>query len=145
MAEDTVDKAIVVGNLPDKRCITSTLKIHGWSDKGKSEEVLKMYGTDAEKILTMISANPDLGKRIDDAWPFTDAEVVWAVRNETARNVEDMLARRFRVLFLDAKAAIRMAPAVAKIMKEELKKDEEWERQQVDDFMVLASQYLIKE
>jgi glycerol-3-phosphate dehydrogenase len=143
MAEDTVDKAIVVGNLPDKRCITSTLKIHGWNDKGKSDEVLKMYGTDAEKILKMISDHPDLGKRIDDAWPFTDAEVVWAVRNEMARNVEDMLARRFRVLFLDAKAAIRMAPAVAKIMKEELEKDEEWTEKQVSEFTKLASEYLV--
>lgn len=143
MAEDTVDKAIVIGGLPDKSCKTSTLKIHGWSDKGKSDEVLKMYGTDSDQILKLISDNPHLAKKIDDAWPFTYAEVIWAVRHEMARNVEDVLARRFRVLFLDAKAAIRMAPTVAKIMKEEMQKDNTWIEEQSGEFIKLASEYLV--
>ena len=52
--------------------------------------------------------------------PYTVAEVVWAVRYEMARTIEDVLARRIRILFLDAKAAIEAAPKVAEIMAQEL-------------------------
>ena len=45
--------------------------------------------------------------------PYLKAEVVWAARNEMARTVEDILASRTRALFLNARAALAMAPAVA--------------------------------
>jgi glycerol-3-phosphate dehydrogenase len=34
------------------------------------------------------------------------AEVAWAIRYEMARTIDDVLARRVRLLFLDARAAI---------------------------------------
>ncbi len=37
------------------------------------------------------------------ALPYTGAEVVWAVRAEMAQTVEDVLARRTRALFLNAR------------------------------------------
>ena len=70
-------------------------------------------------------------------------EVVWCVRNEMARTVEDFLARRTRVLFLDANAAIEMAPAVAKLMAKELKKNRKWVKEQVESFNEVAKKYLI--
>jgi glycerol-3-phosphate dehydrogenase len=69
-------------------------------------------------------------------------EVVWAVRNEMARTVEDVLARRLRVLFLNARIAIEMAPRVASIIALELKFDEQWVSNQVSSFSNLARQYL---
>ena len=52
--------------------------------------------------------------------PFKAREVVWAARNEMARTVEDVLARRTRALFLDARAAMEAAPAVARLLAKEL-------------------------
>ena len=61
-----------------------------------------------------------------------------------ALNIEDYLARRCRLLFLNAKAAIEAAPLVAQLMAIELGKDAEWQKDQVSDFSELASSYLIK-
>ena len=66
------------------------------------------------------------------------------IRNEAARTVEDFLARRTRALFLNAKAAIEMAPTIAKLMAEELNKNKEWEKEQVDSFNKIAKGYLVK-
>jgi glycerol-3-phosphate dehydrogenase len=68
--------------------------------------------------------------------------VVWAVRQEFARTVEDVLARRTRALFLDAAASISMAPRVAELMAAELGRDDGWQRQQVAEFCALAQGYM---
>lgn len=143
MAEDTVDKAIAVAGSAYKPCKTQHLKIHGYLQQ-QSNGIENVYGSDIEKIHAVVSDNPDLGRKIDEAWPYTHAEVVWAAREEMARTVEDVLSRRFRVLFLDAEAAMSMAPVVAQILKQELNKDDEWVQKQVDDFNRLASGYVLK-
>jgi glycerol-3-phosphate dehydrogenase len=68
--------------------------------------------------------------------------VFWAVRHEMARTVDDVLARRTRALALDARAALRMAPAVARLLAAELGKDEAWQRRQLEDFAAIARGYL---
>jgi glycerol-3-phosphate dehydrogenase len=60
-----------------------------------------------------------------------------------ARTVEDVLARRTRALFLNAQAAIRMAPRVAEAMARELQKDREWEAEQLRSFHRTALNYLV--
>ncbi|MGH2645321.1 MAG: glycerol-3-phosphate dehydrogenase/oxidase, partial [Chitinophagaceae bacterium] len=144
MAEDTVDKAIETGSFPFKACITKHLKIHGYIENEKDNK-WNVYGSDAEKIQNLISKDPSLGEKLDPAWPFIRAEVVWAVKEEMARTVEDVLSRRFRVLFLDSKAAISMTQVVAEILKQELNKDDEWKQKQADDFIRLANGYILKE
>jgi glycerol-3-phosphate dehydrogenase len=69
--------------------------------------------------------------------------VVWAARFEMARTVEDALARRTRALFLNARAAIEMAPAAARLLARELGREEAWQDAQVDAFRKLASGYLV--
>jgi glycerol-3-phosphate dehydrogenase len=64
------------------------------------------------------------------------------VREEMARTVEDILARRTRLLILDARAAIEAAPMVATAMAAELQRDAAWECTQVESFQALARQYL---
>ena len=61
-----------------------------------------------------------------------------------ARTIEDVLARRVRILFLDAKAAIEIAPMVAIILAKELNKDDNWTQHQISDFSEIAKQYVIK-
>jgi glycerol-3-phosphate dehydrogenase len=60
-----------------------------------------------------------------------------------ARRIEDVLARRTRALFLDARAAMAMAPAVAHLMAKELNKDGSWEKEQVLSFNSIAKNYLL--
>jgi glycerol-3-phosphate dehydrogenase len=61
-----------------------------------------------------------------------------------ARTVEDVLARRLRLLFLDAAAALKAAPVVADLMAGELKKDVEWKKKQLESFTLLAANYLLE-
>ncbi len=79
-----------------------------------------VYGSDYKKILALMKEDASLKNKIIDDFPYTWAEVIWAVRHEMARTVEDVLARRLRLLFLDAKAALRAAPSVADLMAGEL-------------------------
>jgi glycerol-3-phosphate dehydrogenase len=145
MAQDTVDKAITLGGLTPVACQTADMKIHGWSEKKEADDRWTMYGSDAPKIRALLTEHPDWSGAIDRVWDITRAEIVWSVRSEMARTVEDVLSRRFRVLFLDAAAAIRMAAPVARILSEELQRDEAWERAQVSDFSRLAAEYLLQD
>ena len=54
-----------------------------------------------------------------------------------------MLARRLRILFMDARAAMEMAPAVVAILAKEWGKDEVWQASQLDDFNRVASHYIL--
>ena len=65
--------------------------------------------------------------------------MIWAVRVEMARSVEDVLARRCRALFLNAKAAVEMAPEVARLMAAELGEGDEWQRRQLAAFEETAA------
>lgn len=62
-----------------------------------------------------------------------------------ARTVEDILARRQRALFLDARAAIDMAPTVAAILADELGRNDAWQRDQVEEFTALAKGYFLED
>jgi glycerol-3-phosphate dehydrogenase len=143
MAEDTVDQAAEYARLAEKPCVTVDLRIHGFHQQAEDFGELKMYGSDAPAIRELERAEPSLGERLDAALPYTGAQVVWAARMEMARTVEDALARRCRALFLNAGAAIRMAPAAAALMARELGRDAAWQRKQLVEFERLAEQYMV--
>jgi glycerol-3-phosphate dehydrogenase len=104
MAEDAVDHAVVLGELPERPCITRNLRIR------------------------------DPGKHDDSA--------TWFARHEMARTVEDVLARRTRLLFLDARAAIAKAPQVARELALELGRDEAWQASQLKAFGQTANHFI---
>jgi len=81
---------------------------------------------------------------MNSALPQIAAEVVWAAREEMARSVEDVLARRTRALFLDARAAVAMAPETARLLANELGKDDAWIEVEVSQFKELAKQYMME-
>ncbi|RYU77178.1 glycerol-3-phosphate dehydrogenase/oxidase [Hymenobacter persicinus] len=143
MGEDAVDKAIALGKLPPAPSQTAHLPIHGAQASADQRNHLSGYGTDQPALLQLVAAQPELGEKLDTALEFLKAEIVWAARYEMARTVEDVLARRVRVLFLDAAAAIRVAPAVAALLARELGFNVAWEQQQVAEFTQLARQYLL--
>jgi len=142
MAEDCVDRAGAMAGLPARPSRTESLAIHGSDEDAGRYGDLAAYGSDAPAILDLIRAEPALGDRLDPALATVGAEVVWAARCEMARTVEDALARRSRALFLDARAAIAMAPRVAELMADELGRDEGWRSAQVASFTALARGYL---
>ncbi len=143
MAEDTVNKAIELKLLDKKECVTKNLHIHGYQINPDLRDHLYIYGSDLPAIRTLMDSDPRMAEKIHPGYDYTVAEVVWAVREEMALQLEDVLARRVRLLFLDARAAVEAAPKVARIMAQELGKDEAWEKQQVKAFTELSKRYML--
>jgi glycerol-3-phosphate dehydrogenase len=142
MAEGTVDQAALLAGLPERPCVTRELNIHGYHQHTEEFGPLAVYGSDASDIKAIIREDHTWANPIHPALRATGAEVVWAVREEMARTVEDVLSRRTRSLLLHARASIEAAPAVAKIMALVLGRDGDWEKAQVEDFRTTARRYL---
>jgi glycerol-3-phosphate dehydrogenase len=143
MGEDTIDKAIEVGKLPNKVCHTAGLSIHSSRPNPDRSNHLYVYGDDIEKVLALTDEDDGWKNRVHPDDEYTKGEVIWSVRYEMARTVEDILARRTRVLFLDARLAMAMGPEVARLMAEELNKDTEWQTEQVKAFNKVAGNYIL--
>ena len=142
MARDAVDNAVFVGGLSPRPCITEDLRIHGWTARVDTADPMHTYGSDAQRIRSLMEEDASLAEALHPDFPFTRAEVVWACRHELASRVEDVLARRLRLLFLDARVAIEVAPAVADMMARESGRDAEWAEREVGDFRAVAEGYL---
>ncbi len=142
MAEDCVNHAAALVDLKETPCATFDLRIHGYHQHPEDLGSLAVYGSDAKHIRALAAAQPELARQLHPELPYIAAEIVWAVREEMARTVDDALARRTRALPLNARAAIAMAPEVAAILASELKKDDTWVRSQISDFTTLAAQYV---
>ncbi|MEI6306315.1 MAG: glycerol-3-phosphate dehydrogenase/oxidase [Deltaproteobacteria bacterium] len=141
MGEDTVDRAAEVAGLEPLPSVTANLKIHGWCEKSENDP-WGVYGSDADQLRDLAATDPAWLETLHPSLPYRVCEVIWAVRKEFARTVEDVLARRTRALFLDAKASMAIAPRIAQLIAGELGYDDAWKRRQVDEFMRLAASYL---
>ncbi|HMQ04694.1 MAG TPA: glycerol-3-phosphate dehydrogenase/oxidase [Pyrinomonadaceae bacterium] len=115
MAEDAVDKAIEVADLTPHGCITEGLSI----------------------------SPPEIaaGENLHPAFDYKTGDVIRAVDLEMARTAEDVLARRTRMLFLNADAAIAAAPGVIELIAQRLDKDDLWISNQLRQFREIAAFY----
>jgi glycerol-3-phosphate dehydrogenase len=104
-----------------------------------------MYGSDAPAVRGIADDERGMGDPLHDRLPLTGARIVWAVRHEMARTVEDVLARRTRSLLLDARASLEVAPEVARIMARQLKRGRKWQKEQVAAFGIVAEGYIVGE
>jgi glycerol-3-phosphate dehydrogenase len=120
MARDVINKALRNSNLPFRRCKTKSIKL--------------IFGQKENKYIGGQLLHPD--------FLFTDKDVLFAMDQEMACTLEDILARRIRLLFLDVKVALAVAPQVCNIMKVHLLKDDQWYDEQLVSFRLLAKQYL---
>jgi glycerol-3-phosphate dehydrogenase len=143
MAEDCVDHAATLARLDERPCVTKSLNIHGYHQQTKEFGDLSYYGADATALRELFSAAPELARRLHPELPIQAVQVVWAVRHEMARTVDDVLSRRTRALLLNARAAIAVAPEVAKLMAEQLGRNQSWQNDQVAQFTALAQGYLV--
>lgn len=143
MAQDTVDKAMEIGMVPRRKCVTEDFRIHGYYENPDRSNHLYVYGSDKGGIEELMKENPAMSRKLHPKYNYSVAEVVWAARQEMAQTVEDVLARRVRVLFLDAQIAMEIAPEVAAIMAEELKLGQEWIDNQVVCFSQVAKNFIL--
>ena len=121
IAEDAVNKAIKVGSLDAGPSVTAGLKLGG-------EEEFDSRG---------------LEERLSPIFKWTFSDVVRMIRFDMARTVEDVLARRTRILFLDAEEAVRVAPVTAELLAAELGYGSGWIEEQVESFLRTASGYRV--
>ncbi|MDA6068431.1 glycerol-3-phosphate dehydrogenase/oxidase [Flavobacterium sp. AC] len=147
IAEDIINKAISTGKLIKKQCVTQHLAIHGnkVTTTLDRENHLYIYGSDIAKIIELQLNNPELNEKLHPDHEFTMAEVVLAIRYEMARTVDDILARRVRLLFLDARAAIQSSEKVAKLIAKELGHDDTWIKKEVLNFKEISKGFLLSE
>jgi glycerol-3-phosphate dehydrogenase len=142
MAKICVNYALSLAGLESKPCVTKQLNIHGFHKTPEKFGELALYGSDAPAIQDLMRADPIRKERLHPELPARVGEVIWAVRFEAARTVDDVLARRTRSLLLNARAASETAPKVASIMAKELGRDHKWESEQVDLFRKISKLYL---
>lgn len=134
MAEDLLQACQGSGLLPATRpCRTTELPLVGALATGQTlaqSAGLHLYGSEADQVIQLPGASHWITAQLSEAM------VRFAARQEWALHVDDVLARRSRLLFLDAQAAMRAAPAVARILFEETGHDPD-----LAGFMKTASQY----
>ena len=131
MAADAVDNAAFIGKLKKVRCKTAEMSI-GHLEERKNN------------LNTILKTDPALNVPLHPNYPYTKADIVFSVKHEMSMGVEDVLARRIRLLFLDAKLAVALAPMIAALMAHYLNKDKNWELEEVKNFTALADQYILK-
>lgn len=142
MAEDTINHAAFIAGLPERECPTRTLRIHGWLKNIDPADPLSAYGSDAVSIRSIMDQEPGMGERLHPNLPYTKAEVLWAIRNEMAMCLEDVLARRTRALILDARASLEAAEEVVELMADEMKRDRDWCQKELAGYADLVEGYL---
>ncbi len=142
MAEDTIDKAAMLGGFPERNCITTHLPVHGFRmDIDPHTDPLAVYGIHKEDIIALGEEDESLAGFLSEKLEIRKSQVAWAVRKEMARTLEDVLARRTRALFLDARESLRIAPETASIIAKELKYDNTWIENQIHLFKQVAKNY----
>ncbi len=142
MAEDVLEIAIPKGGLKETECKTKDLPVHGYKNEVDFNAPLYYYGSDEEGIQSIIQDDETLAETIHPSLLFIKAEIIWAVRDEMCMRVEDFLARRTRALLLDARSAIESAPRIAGIMAKEMGKNDNWIKDEIDNFNSIAKNYL---
>ena len=139
MGEDMLDKVEAHFAWPITKSVTAHLQVHGHKETTDWDDPLYFYGADADDLRQRINA--DETGWLSEELHLHKAQISWAIENEMAQTVEDVLARRTRCLFLNAEETCRLAPAVAALLAEKLLKDKNWEENQLNSFLLLAKNY----
>lgn len=141
MAEETIDKAIKEGFLEKRNCVTSVLKLTTLTT-GYSAHRLYIYGDKYTEIEKLIHDHPELGIPIDPRFPYTRAEIIWICKNEMPVTIEDILSRRTRALFQNARASAEIAVEIAALMASEFGHDAKWQQEQIELYNQFVKNYI---
>ena len=141
VGQDTVDMAADVGGLSPAHPVTANLRLYGYTSRRDLLDPWRVYGAQADAVREMEDEDARFGDLMHPGLPYRLAQAVWAARHEMAVRVEDVLARRTRALFLNAKATVAAAPGVARAMAAELGRGDAWVEAEVRAFRGLAEGY----
>ncbi len=147
MGEDAINRAATVAGFLAAPSRTSTLPLHGWIEPGSQSSVAEsdqVYGSDLPHLTALGDTSPALNDRLHPDLPYRKREILWAIREEQARTVEDILARRTRALFLNARAALDAAQEVSHLMAAELGRDEAARTKDLAAFVRVAAGYIYR-
>ena len=139
IAEDTVDTLQAVGGLPERQCNTKTLPIFGYESHSNWEDPMHYYGTESKKIKALNPKKATLS--LSNKFFISENQILWAIEKEMAINLEDILARRTRCLFLNAFETEKIAPKVATIMAKKLGHNETWIKNELTQFNSIIKKY----
>ncbi len=142
MAEDVVDQIILLGDLEPMSSLTENLQIYGYHQHANIFGEFERYGSAATSLQMLLDEKPNYRNKLHPNYFHVEGEVIWAVRNEMARGIEDFLARRTRLLFLDVRVSLKIAPKVAELMANELGYSNEWRHLELLNYSKLAHHYL---
>ncbi|ONY28949.1 FAD-dependent oxidoreductase [Burkholderia cenocepacia] len=147
MAEQTID---TVGKLLGRRtrCRTKSAYLLGAAgydpqaivaSGGLAAHLGERYGTEARFVGDLADATPSLLAPIVEGLPYSEAEVLYAVRHEFARSVDDVLSRRTRARLMARDASARAAPRVGAILQAELGLSDAAVASQVRDYVAAVA------
>jgi glycerol-3-phosphate dehydrogenase len=160
MAEETVDRAVqLFGLRPQNKCLTEQIYLVGAAgytptlfirliqnlgfQQQVAQHLAKTYGDQAEVVATFAKPTgkrwPVLGGTLYEGYPYLEAEVIHAVRNEYACTAEDILARRLRLAFINVNVAAEVLPRVIQLMAAELGWSDDrqkWEFETTREFLL---------
>lgn len=142
MGEDMVNRIEKELSWVHRNSTTTTMHIHGYKTETNWSNPFYFYGSDEAPLRADMSGGSQ--QWISEELQIHKQQVIWAIRHEMARTLEDVLSRRTRALFLNARECRRIAPEVAAIMATELGRDERWKESQLKAFDELSQQYLLK-
>ena len=106
------------------------------------EHLAFTFGSNAHAVLDLIEKDERLGKRLLSDLPYLLAEVVHACQAEMAMTLEDVLARRTRIILEDADRGAGIAPEVAALIADELGWSSDYTRAQVEKYRALVGHQL---
>jgi glycerol-3-phosphate dehydrogenase len=148
MAKDVVDR-IVERDDRKARCRTDDIPLSGTRpvdalerevaaaarvlglDDDIAASLVRQCGETAQHVLSLVAADPDLGRRLSPSAPHIAAEVVHAARSEGAASLDDVFSRRTRLSLRARDAALPSAPLAASLLATHLGRDEAWAQAQV--------------
>lgn len=142
MGQDTVDWYFKLTGAKKLASTSSQIHLHGaFKDEDQHQNSIDVYGTDTPLLNELINENSDWNQLLHPDFPNRKVEVIWAIRNEMALSLDDVLSRRLRILIQDSSVALAIAPKVATIMATEMNKDTQWIEDQISTFTKIAKNY----
>lgn len=143
MAEEVLEKAIMIGELEKTKCTTENLQLHGFHNHSEIFRHHSFYGSDAIEIENFSNSMKTDDELLSSEFNLYASELLWSIRNEMIVNIDDFLARRRRILFLNVFEADKMAERIAEIMKNELNQTEDWKNEQIKNYFIMSKKFQV--
>ena len=148
MADDVLQIATEVGGLPSSKSATDTLKLDGFQSEEADplsptmlREPDSTYGAGETELRKLEQASPELEAQFAEGLPYRLSHAVFAMQNEMAQTLEDVLARRTRSLFLDVAASEMAAKTVAVAVERHCQVETGWADREVTKLTDVLKQF----